>query len=142
MKQNFCGDQGCKTNAYYTSTFWPPYGQAGSTQGQNQLFIGHCSFCAESQSHCGDASLFSSSSNFLLPLPSFNLASPWLSCTQINRVYLRLFFLSSFLFQTQRDCVFYVNRPPDFFFFFPSCCQTSKYDTSRQRETERGGWSE
>lgn len=133
-----------KTNAYYISTLWPLYGPAGTTQGQNQLFIGHCSFCAESQSRCGDASLYFQLfpfSNFLLSLSSFFLAPSRLPCTQNNKVYLGVFFHFSFLSQKQRDCVFYVNRPPVFFLFiFPFPCQTSKYDTtSRQRETERGG---
>lgn len=39
-----------------------------------------------------------SSSNSLLPPPPVNLASPRLSCSQINRVYLRVFFLPAFLF--------------------------------------------
>lgn len=57
--------------------------------------------------------------SFRHPLLSFSPPTR-LPCTQNNKVYLRVSFHFSFLSQKQRDCVFYVNRPPVFscFFFF------------------------
>lgn len=98
-KQNLrCDQKTCKTNAYYISTLWPLYGPAGSTQGRNQLFIGHCSLSAESQSQCRNASLCFqpfSFSNFLSSFSSSFLCPSQLPCTQINRVYLRVSSTSS-----------------------------------------------
>lgn len=68
-------------------TLWPLYGPAGSTQGHNQLFIGRCSFCAESQCHCGDASLCFQLFLLLISFCRCALLNPPLHGTQTNGLF-------------------------------------------------------